>query len=176
MKALQTIFPKTLLLFLVLAALLSACSIDDLVPEIPDPEDDDYFLTVKIDGVDFSADITPSVSVLADQTGFYNIQGNTNDGDKLAITLVSPTSTGTVLVSGDNSETAPNIAYWVVSPYGVWAAGGTGGAGGDGVGTITITENNDTFMEGTFSFTGVNPLDNNSTKEFTEGKFKARKD
>lgn len=40
--------------------------------------------------------------------------------------------------------------------------------------TITITENNDTFIEGTFSFTGNN-LKDKTTKKFTDGSFRARK-
>lgn len=171
MKTLKSILSKTFLLLLLIVG-LSNCSSDD---EASILGQNDYYFTVKIDGVDFTSETTPTVSVLADQTGFYNIQGNTASGDKLALTLVSPTSTGTIEISDQNNMVAPNISYSVLSPFGVWGAGGTGGQDRGGIGTVIITENNATYMEGTFSFTGTNSLDNNTIKEFTEGRFKAKK-
>ena len=41
----------------------------------------------------------------------------------------------------------------------------------NGTGSITVTEMNSTFIEGTFEFTGANG--NGATMEFTDGKFKA---
>jgi len=43
-------------------------------------------------------------------------------------------------------------------------------------GTITVTKNNDTYFEGTFSFIGVGSSKiDTSVKNFTEGKFKVLK-
>jgi len=171
MKTLKALLSKSVLILLSLTVMLSSCSSDDDTSSV---EQDDYYFTVKIDGVDFSSDTTPTVSFMADETGFFNIQGNLDNGDKLALTLLSPTATGTIQVSDDNMETAPRIEYSILSPFGVWAVGGSGGTERGGLGTIIITTNTPIYMEGTFSFTGVNSFDNTS-KEFTEGKFKAKK-
>lgn len=56
------------------------------------------------------------------------------------------------------------------SPLVVWGASEDVGSG-----TVTITENNATYMEGTFFLQELIPSGTSSTREFTEGSFKAKK-
>ncbi len=84
----------------------------------------------------------------------------------IGLTLESPIATGTFTPTVDALTV---LFYQEINPYTVWGA-----TEDEGSGTITITENTDTYIKGTFSFTGVNPADN-STKVITEGQFKAQK-
>ncbi len=141
----------------------TSCSKDDE----QSTQTDNYFLTVKIDGDSRSFNELVSVTVGASQTDFYQIFGSDNNGNRIMITLVNPPSVGTYNVAiGDITS----LAYTQTSPIGVWGAFDNT----ETAGTVTITENNATYMVGTFSFTGANVADN-TTREFTEGSFKARK-
>jgi len=158
MKTLKTIIRRTITV-LILTLTLTSCSSDD---DASDSEQSTYFLNAKVDGVDFSRE-NVIVSALADDTSFYTISalGDTS----IILTLNSPTSTGIFTVSLTTA-----LSYQQNIPFAVWGAGGESGNSG----TITITENTDDFIKGTFSFTGVNLLDN-STKEISQGVFKAKK-
>jgi len=156
----------SILLFLI------SCNKDDEKSNPPLAEN--YFLTAKIDGVDFTADASSLVSFGADGTGFFNIKGISSSGDFIAITLISPTATGTFTMSNDINNTAPRSTYSIPSGDN-WSTHVLQGTEIIGSGTVTVAANNDTYMEGTFSFTGYNPLDNFSPKVITEGKFKAKK-
>lgn len=158
-------------IFSILLFLLS-CSNDD--EQNNSPQEETYFLTAKIDGVDFIADASSLVSFGADGTGFYNIKGNRSNGDFITITLVSPTSTGTFIMSNNINNSAPRSNFSIPSGEN-WSTHVLRGTEILGSGEAIVTTNNDTYMEGTFSFTGFNPLDNFSVKLITEGKFKARK-
>ncbi|WP_432410668.1 DUF6252 family protein [Rasiella sp. SM2506] len=160
-KTLKTRFHKIAFILLLVSIPFSSCSSDD---DATTPEQTNFFLTAKIDGVDFSANSAdPLASISNNQTQIFTITGINNNGGRITLTLPSPiivgtftTDTGAIL-----SFVSPNVEVW----------GATEDAG---TGTITITANNTTAIEGTFSFTGVNPADN-STKVITEGKFKAKK-
>ncbi len=153
-------FSKTVL-FLLLTVTLISCAKDDS-PE--NENDSNFYLTAKIDGVYFTKE-NVLASVVPDETAFYSI-GAVGGDFSIGLTLNSPISVGTFTPAVGETIT---LFYQEISPYAVWAASEDGGSG-----TITITENNATYVAGTFSFTGVNPLDN-TTKQITEGKFKAKK-
>jgi len=153
---------KTITILFLLTFVLQSCNKDD--DGNSQPQEESYFLTAKIDGVDYSRDLV-TVSTLADETGFYTISG-IGESSSIGLTLESPTSTGTFTPTIGGST---SLFYQEVNPFIVWGA-----SEGVGSGTITITVNNATFMEGTFSFTGVNPADN-TTRVITEGRFKAQK-
>ena len=157
-KTLKSILPKKALILLLISVMLGSCSSND---DSSDSGDSNYVLTAKVDGVNFSRD-NVVVSALNSQTDFYTILavGDTSIG----LTLSSPVSTGTFTAS----ETTV-FSYQQNVPFIVWGANADAGSG-----TITITENTDTYIKGTFSFTGFNPADNTS-KEVTEGVFKALK-
>jgi hypothetical protein len=161
MNILKTIVSKTAIILLILSIAVSSCSSDD---DSSDSGQGDYFLTAKIDGVNYSRDFV-TVSNSPDVTDVYIISG-VGDGSSIGLTLESPISTGTF------SPTAGRLTvlfYQENDPFMMWGATEDAGSG-----TITITANNATSIEGTFSFTGINPIDD-STKVITEGKFKAQK-
>ena len=65
------------------------------------------------------------------------------------------------------------IQYVTISPVGGWLSNGvTALVGGLTPGTIEITSDDGTTVEGTFSFDGYNGQDQ-TTKVITDGKFKA---
>ncbi|WP_033957412.1 DUF6252 family protein [Psychroserpens jangbogonensis] len=159
MKTLKTMFAK--IAFILLTLVLSSCSSND---DSTNSEQSNYYLTAKVDGVNFSIDIV-TVSTLADETDFYVISG-VGENTSIGLTLESPISVGT-FTTGVAEIVA--LTYQTNSPFVVFGASQDVGSG-----TITITENNANYIKGTFSFTGINQLDN-STKEISEGAFKAVK-
>ncbi len=159
-NALNVKCPKAALVLLLLSVTLNNCSSDD---DSTSSEQSDYYLTAKVDGVDFSREFV-LVSALADDTDIYIISAVGESS--IGLTLDRPISTGTFTPTLGGATV---LFYQETNPFVIWGA-----TEDEGTGTITITENTDTYVKGTFSFTGVNPLDN-STKEITEGDFKAQK-
>ncbi|MCL5128368.1 MULTISPECIES: DUF6252 family protein [unclassified Algibacter] len=159
-KTLKILFSKTVVILILLTASLTSCSSDD----DSNADQSDYYLTAKVDGVNFSTDYV-TISAFQDNTDIYFIRG-VGEESSFGFSLESPVSTGTF--SATISEDYV-LFYQVINPYAVWAATEDGGSG-----TITITENTNSYVKGTFSFTGFNPADD-STKVITEGKFKAQK-
>lgn len=141
--------------------MLSSCSSDD---DTSGSEQSDFFLTAKIDGANFSRDFV-TVSAFPDESDVYIITA-VDEASSIGLSLESPISTGTFTPTVGGLTV---LFYQEISPYAVWEATEDGGSG-----TITITENTATYIKGTFSFTGINPLDD-SKKVITEGKFKAQK-
>ncbi len=161
MNTLKTIVPKTVLILLLLTATLTSCSSDD---DSSGSEQGDYYLTAKVDGVNYSRDFV-TVSASADDTDIYIISA-VGEESSIGLTLESPISTGTFTPAVGGLTV---LFYQEINPYALWGATEDGGSG-----TITITESTATYLKGTFSFTGVNPADD-STKVIAEGKFKAQK-
>lgn len=160
MKTLKSKLNKTVL-FLLLAIAFIGCSKDD---KPTDPETNtEYFLTAKVDGVDFSRDNVFGSTDPEDMEFFLiTAVGETSIG----LALNSPPSTGTFTTAIDE-----NVAMTYQTSDisdGWWIASEDYGSG-----TI-ITKNNATYIEGTFSFSAFNGLEN-TTKQITEGKFKAKK-
>ncbi len=131
---------------------------------------EDYFMTALIDGVEFSSFINQvTVGALIGVDDAYQLSGaeESGSGDNIAIQLLLPTATATGTFTTMDSEII--LVYLRVAPFGNWGSDNSLGSG-----TVTISENNATYMKGTFSFTGVNAIDN-TTIEITQGKFKAEK-
>lgn len=162
MKILKTILPKAALILLLLTVVLSSCSSDD--GDDTNPEQTGFYLTAKIDGVNYSRKLV-TVSATADGTDVYLISA-VGEESSIGLSLESPISTGTFTPDVGGVTV---LFYQEINPFAIWGA-----TEDEGSGTITITKNNATYLEGTFSFTGVNPADD-STKLITEGKFKAQK-
>lgn len=162
MKTLKTMFPKTVIILLIAFMLNSCSSNDDSVSELALQ---DSFLTAKIDGVDFSSETTTLLQDV-DNSGSYGVLGvRLSDGNSISIILENIVSTGTFTTEGGNVEFS--LAYEDV----YFAA-----TEDHGTGTITITENSDTYIKGTFSFISIKLIgDDGTTKEITEGVFAAKK-
>ena len=159
--------------FIIMALFLTACESDD---ESGDTTDDTTsagaeFVTAKVDGADFEAAQDPAVIVGAALAGgVLNIQGVT-----IRITINNYDGPGTY-VSGDSETNFNSMNYLTLTPVAAWINNNiTAVLGGIGTGTVEVTSDADGVVEGTFSFTGYNGEDM-STKEITEGSFKANID
>ena len=130
---------------------------------------EDSFMTALIDGVEFSSFNKVTVGALIGVDDVYQLSGarESGNGDNIAIQLHLPTATAMGTYTTMDSEVI--LVYVQISPFGLWNSGVSLGSG-----TVTISENNATYMMGTFSFTAVNGSDN-TTIEITQGKFKAEK-
>ncbi|WP_139957450.1 hypothetical protein [Flavicella sediminum] len=117
-------------------------------------------LSVKIDGTKFeSLGATTSAVVTS---GVLSIQGGKSNGETLRITLMNYTGKGTYK-TGDHISNTNGINYITLTPIATWTSTFDIGSG-----TVTITKDTGSELEGTFSFVGVN---GSATKNFTEGKF-----
>lgn len=157
---------KKLITIVVLATLIIGCN----------DSKNGTFLTVKIDGVNHSFNDKVSLKSTAE---FSHIINGYNSEDKSRITLglnIKNKSTGTFKLS-DHSDMVlvyhSHLIYMGKRMYYIWhAKDDTKGS----TGTITITKNNDTYIEGTFTFKGVGSTKiDTSVKKFTEGKFRILK-
>jgi len=158
------------------AVTLTSCSSDD--------DNDDggggggnnggEFLTAKIDGTDFAASQSPAVIVGAQSTnGILSVQGGDNSGNTISLAIQGYTGVGTY-VTGDDISNTNLIQYLQISPAPTtWLSSGvTSLVGGLNPGTIEVTSDDGTTVEGTFSFDGYNGSDM-TTKVITQGSFKA---
>jgi len=162
-----------LLLMTVSLVTLTGCSSDDDTVVIP-PGGGAEFLTARIDGADFTAAQSPAVIVGATSTnGILTVQGGKNDGSTINFAIMGYTGVG-IYTSGDNLSNTNFIQYLEITPaVATWASSGvTSIVGGLTPGSIEITSDDGTTVEGTFSFEGYNAGDM-TLKVITEGAFKA---
>ena len=117
-------------------------------------------LSVKIDGSSFNAsELTTSAIVT---NGILTIQGGKTNGETLRVTIMNYTGAGTYK-TGDNISNVNSMNYITLSPVATWSS-----AFDIGSGTLVVSSDSGSKVEGTFNFVGVN---GNSSKNFTEGKF-----
>ena len=122
--------------------------------------------TAKVDGTTFeSLAGTVGATVNGSVAG---IQGSKADGEYIRINIVNYTGVGTY-TTGDALTNTNMIIYGTISPNESWVSTFDVGSG-----TIEITSETSTTIEGTFSFTGENN-NLNTTKVITEGQFSAPK-
>jgi hypothetical protein len=117
-------------------------------------------LSVKIDGSSFNAsELTTSAIVT---NGILTIQGGKTNGETLRVTIMNYTGAGTYK-TGDNISNVNSMNYITLSPVATWSS-----AFDIGSGTLVVSSDSGSKVEGTFNFVGVN---GSSSKNFTEGKF-----
>lgn len=166
---------KQIMLFVMMGSLLTitSCSSDD--ESGGDAGSGDEFLTAKIDGADFAAAQSPAVIVGAQSvSGVLAVQGGDNNGNTFSIAIPSYTGVG-IYKTGDNISNQNGIMYLEISGStpNSWASNfATSAVGGLTPGTIEVTSDDGTTIEGTFSFDGYNASDM-TTKVVTQGAFKA---
>ncbi len=161
---------KQLALFLTVVALLASCSKDD----DDNGNGGDEFLTAKIDGADYAASQSPAIIVGAQSTnGILSVQGGDNNGNTINMAIQNYTGVGTY-TSGDNLTNGNMIQYLQIKPaVAGWGSNlATAVVGGLTAGSIKITSDDGTTVEGTFSFEGYNATDM-TKKMVTQGDFKA---
>jgi len=140
----------------------TSCSSND------DSVQSDYYLTAKIDGVEFSADPKNTlVSFDPMNTQIFTITGINNSGSRITLTLPfpSPDPIGTFDTYSDENI----FMSYLTLGTDIWGA-----SKDSSFGEITISKNNNEFVEGAFYFIGSHPT-KTETIEVTEGKFKAKK-
>ncbi|RXR20486.1 hypothetical protein EQG63_00720 [Flavobacterium amnicola] len=157
-----------------LTLVLSSCSNDDPAPApapTPIPANSSV-VTAKVNGAAFSSVIFGVSSATAQKMGtgpdtIITVLGSNFSASSISITLHGVTATGTYTL---DSTTDSVIAY---TPGSGDAAYGTGICSGVS-GTVVVTSISDTKIEGTFSFTGKDGenCDTSETKTVTEGSFK----
>ncbi len=152
---------KVLFIFSLALAFASCQKEPDTIPS----ENTDFYMTAKIGSEAFTADSAPLVSALTSQTDLFTINGIDKDGFKIGINIKGQPSVATFLtgdkVEGNSISYSEGANFWISTTN-------------MGSGSIVITEVTDTFIKGTFSFTGVNALEK-SEKIVHDGKFKAKK-
>jgi len=164
----KTIKKTMYLVMLFTAVLFTACSTND-----DDDNDDDgssggsEFVTAKVNGTDFEAAQDPAVIVGATvSNGVLAVHGGKNNGETLRLTIGSYNGVGTYS-AGESITSVNSLMYVTISPVAAWTT-----IFDLATGTIEITSDDGTTVEGTFSFEGYNAADQ-TTKTITVGKFKA---
>ena len=160
------------LVLVVCAVVLSSCSKDsDSSSSNPSTPSGSY-IAAKVNGANFSTTIAGVSTASGSRSGsgdFTLIQviGADMNGNSIAINLLGITATGTYALNADSDSV---IAY--TPPTGE-AAYGTGGCSGAS-GTMNVTFIDNEKIEGTFSFTGkdVNNCETSATKTVTNGSFR----
>ena len=139
-------------------------------------------LTAKVDGVNYkSMEISSSATIATAGPGENLVIIATNsDGNAFSMTIIGYTGEGTYEFTGANlaitnvasyTETDVNLSNPTASTTEIWQAP----FDDTSVGSITITEETDTKVIGTFSFQCKNVNGDNSEKSITDGAFNLKK-
>lgn len=148
--------------FLALAiSLAAACSSDDAGGS---GGGSGSFLTSKVDGDNFKAEVMGQSTVVAVRNGnFYQVSGSNAELQNISIGLFNVTDEGVFEVGPDTDNVLSyfenNVSYDTSNCDGA-------------TGTVTITALTDEKIEGTFSFTGKDDENCTAAKSVTTGKFR----
>lgn len=157
---------KTLKLIFALALLLGISSCSDSTDEDLGLSGEGS-LTAKIDGSNFEALSVAVVATISNNVAA--IQGSNSDGEYIRLNISNYNGVGTY-TTGNSISNVSSAMYGSVNPVIAWVS-----TFDIGTGTIEVTEETDTTIKGTFSFTGINSDGNTTSKTITEGKFNAPK-
>ncbi|TLP74277.1 hypothetical protein [Maribacter sp. ACAM166] len=127
-------------------------------------ESNNFYFKVKIDGIEHSFNKMVFVNASLLKLGIIAISTTDGNGNNIQIAIAS---SNPERLTGTITDDFTGSFFNKSQPGLVWDADGK-------TRIITITENNDAYIEGTFSFIG-NDRKSDITKEFTEGTFRARK-
>lgn len=122
-------------------------------------------LTAKVDGTDFTSLEASAGAVISN--GVLALHGGDAAGNYISITIHSYNGVGTY-VSGNGISNMNTMVYGTATNTTGWTSTMNIGSG-----TLDVTTDDGTIVEGTFSFTAP-PGNSNSTgtKTITDGKFK----
>ena len=124
-------------------------------------------LTANVNGASFSSLKVSAGAVVTN--GIAAIQGSTSDGTYIRINIANYNGKGTYRI-GTSLTDATSLTYGTLKPtIAAWIASSLIP---NSSGTIEITEDTDTSVSGTFSFTAYNSSDK---KVITDGKFNVPK-
>lgn len=151
----KTIFKLSILIAFV--TLFIACTDDDPTTG----SNSGSSLTAKVDGQDFASMEASASAIITN--GVLALQGSDASGNFIRMNIMSYNGAGTYK-SGDALSNTNSMSYGTVSPVQAWTSTFNIGSG-----TLTVTSDDGSTIEGTFTFDGV---DGSSTKSITNGKFR----
>lgn len=155
----KTFFKITLICLFVSA--FTACSDDEETTS----GGVDGVITAKVSGKDFESIKMATTAVVTN--GVLALQGSNSSGDYIRLNILSYKGAGTYK-SGDLVSNANSMMYGTVSPIASWVS-----TFNIGTGTLTVSSDDGTTIEGTFSFEGEGANSSSTgTKKITNGKFK----
>lgn len=139
-------------------------------------------LTAKVDGSSYQSMEISSSATVANTGSTQNlvIIASNSDGNAFAMTIFGYTGEGTYEFTGANiavtntasyTETDVDLNNPINSTTEIWQAPYDATM----VGTITVSEESDSMVKGTFSFTCKNVNGDNSIKTITDGAFNLNK-
>jgi hypothetical protein len=167
----KTFKKSAYLVMLCVAVMFTACKSDDNNNEEEGGQgggsNGTEFLTAKVDGVDFEAAQDPAVIVSAAvNNNVMAFQGGKNNGETIRGTLNDYSGVGTYRTGNDISN-VNSLTFLTLTPVAAWTSTFNIGSG-----TIEVTSDDGSIIEGTFAFEGFNGADQ-TTKTITQGNFKA---
>jgi len=142
-----------------------ACNNDDDANDSNDPTANTAaeFLTAKVDGVDFSA---MEISVTATTSNnVLSLVGGDSSGNTFQFAMQNYTGVGTY-ITGDVITNSNAMSYITVTPVALWTS-----TFDTGTGTLEVTADDGSVIEGTFEFLGYK--DASTRILFSDGAFKA---
>ena len=163
---------KTTIIILIITTTLFSCNKNNNEEETGNQTT--FYMTAKVDGQDFIANKDATVSefigiVTGDEIrGVYQIDIDNYEHIRFEI-IEYDDSLGTFNIGPGLRSMSYQINTNGWSAYYSQATGSSQGSG-----SVVITVNDNTHIEGTFSGTLINPT-NNTQKVITEGKFSAKK-
>lgn len=117
-------------------------------------------LSAKIDGADFVAN---SITIGATITNnVLVIQGGKSNGETIRANIMNYTGAGTY-TTGNSLSNASSMNYITLTPVATWTSTFNIGSG-----TLVVSSDTGSKIEGTFNFQGVN---GGASKSITNGKF-----
>ncbi|MFD2725381.1 DUF6252 family protein [Hyunsoonleella rubra] len=139
-------------------------------------------LVAKVDGTSFQSMEISSSATVANAGGTKNliIIASNSDGNAFAFTIFGYTGEGTYKLTGADiavtntasyTETNVNLSNPTASTTEIWQAP----YDDTEVGSVSVSEETDTHVKGTFSFMGKNVNGDGSVKNITEGSFNLSK-
>jgi len=132
------------------------------------------FITAKIDGVDFSSSFNELILTNSFEPPYklLEIRGTSNNEaqDFILITVASYLEPGVYNLPDENHPLL-GFQFAQLNFEDIWTASANFNST---TGKVTITQESDTQIKGTFSFNALNTT-NNSIKHITEGKFNLNK-
>jgi hypothetical protein len=164
----KTITKLSYAFFMCASLAMVSCSGDDDGGSTNGGNTSGEYVKAKIDGSSWSSSSTIDVVSASNPTeSVLMVQGSNNSGEVIQISLMSYDGEGTYDVS---SQISGYAQYGTISPIAFYNSAVGGGATGE----VTITEVTDTFVKGTFEFTGRNTEEGSTeTVNVTNGEFKA---
>lgn len=164
--------PNLKLLFILLTMTFLIISCDDDDDENNGATGNEY-ITAKIDRTNFEASKDPATIIGATiSNGLLAVQGGDNSGNTISFQIFGYSGVGTYK-TGDALSSTNQIMYITITPtVATWSSSGVTSVAGITPGTIEVTSDDGTTVEGTFTFEGYNGADKTS-KNITNGMFKA---